>query len=209
MSDPHKPSLALFDFDGTITDEDMFTLFLNYSASGSRKWLGKVVIMPFYVLYKAGIISARRIRPIASFIAFSGRETKQVQALGEHFARDVIPRHLRREAQNKLDWHRQQADTIVVVSASLNAYLKPWCKAHSYHLLCSEILSDKARMNGLYRNGDCSLERKAARVRETFNLSQYKAIYAYGDTHEDIPMLKLADHAMLNWQPWSSDNKQH
>ncbi|MGR5243539.1 HAD-IB family phosphatase [Vibrio sp. PNB23_22_6] len=207
MSAPHKPSLALFDFDGTITDEDMFHLFLNYSASGLRKWLGRIVIMPFYMLYKAGIIPARCMRPIASFIAFSGRETKQVQALGEKFAREVITLHIRPAAQDKLNCHQQQADTIVVVSASLNAYLTPWCKAQGYQLLCSEILSNRTYISGLYQSGDCSLERKVERVKAAFDLNNYDTIYAYGDTHEDIPMLTLADHAMLNWQPWPHEKQ--
>ncbi|EPE2693065.1 HAD-IB family hydrolase, partial [Vibrio alginolyticus] len=50
MLDTTKPSLALFDFDGTITREDMFSLFLHYSAYGLRKRVGKVAIMPFYAL---------------------------------------------------------------------------------------------------------------------------------------------------------------
>ncbi|YCO01218.1 HAD family hydrolase [Vibrio sp. VNB-15] len=203
MSDSQKPSLALFDFDGTITDEDMFSAFLHYSVFGLRKWVGNVVILPFYALYKAGVIPAKRMRPIASFIAFAGRKTQEVEALGAQFAKEVITKHIRPEAQAKLEWHQARGDTIVVVSASLNAYLKPWCQTHGYQLLCSELLSGSERLGGFYQSGDCSLERKVHRVQSTFDLSQYQAIYAYGDTHEDIPMLKLADHAMLNWQPWS------
>ncbi|MDF2155845.1 HAD family hydrolase [Vibrio sp. CAU 1672] len=206
MIDTNKPSLALFDFDGTITDADMFSLFLNYSASGPRKWLGKVLILPFYTLYKAGVIPARRMRPIASFIAFAGRETRQVKALGEQFAREVICCHIRPEAQNKLNWHQQKADTIVVVSASLNAYLKPWCEAQGYQLLCSEILSDKTRISGIYQTGDCSLKRKVARLKNAFDVNDYGAVYAYGDTYEDLPMLRMANHAMLNWKVWQENN---
>lgn len=207
MSEITRPALALFDFDGTITDEDMFSLFLNYSATGLRKWLGKIVITPFYMLYKAGILPARRMRPIASVIAFSGRDAEQVKVLGDRFARDVIIRHLRAQAKEKLDWHQRRGDTIVIVSASLNAYLKPWCDAQGYHLLCSEVVNDSKRMSGLYRYGDCSLERKVERVTTKFDLSHYCTVYAYGDTHEDIPMLKLADIAMMNWQPWTNSDK--
>ncbi|WP_104025738.1 HAD family hydrolase [Vibrio hyugaensis] len=205
MSDK-KPSLALFDFDGTITDEDMFSAFLHYAVSGPRKWVGNIVILPFYALYKADVIPAKRMRPIASFIAFAGRRTQEVEALGSQFAKEVITKHIRPEAQAKLEWHQARGDTIVVVSASLNAYLSPWCETQGYQLLCSEIIGDSKRINGLYLSGDCSLERKVERVQRAFDFSQYKTIYAYGDTHEDIPMLKLADHAMMNWQPWQSEN---
>lgn len=205
MSDSQKPSLALFDFDGTITDEDMFSAFLHYSVFDLRKWVGNVVILPFYALYKVGVIPAKRMRPIASFIAFAGRRTQEVEALGAQFAKEVITKHIRPEAQAKLEWHQARGDTIVVVSASLNAYLKPWSQTHGYQLLCSELLGESKYINGSYQSGDCSLERKAERVQRAFDLSQYKTIYAYGDTHEDIPMLKLASHAMMNWQPWQRE----
>ncbi|MEH0710828.1 HAD family hydrolase [Vibrio owensii] len=206
MSDSQKPSLALFDFDGTITDEDMFSAFLHYSVFGLRKWVGNVVILPFYALYKAGVIPAKRMRPIASFIAFAGRTTQEVEALGAQFAKEVITKHIRPEAQAKLEWHQARGDTIVVVSASLNAYLKPWSQTHGYQLLCSELLDESERISGHYQSGDCSLERKVERVQRAYDLSHYETIYAYGDTHEDIPMLKLASHAMMNWQPWQSEN---
>ncbi|MGR5193213.1 HAD family hydrolase [Vibrio rotiferianus] len=209
MSDSRKPALALFDFDGTITDEDMFSAFLHYAVSGPRKWFGNVVILPFYALFKTGIIPAKRMRPIASFIAFSGRSTEQVSALGAQFAQEVIAQHIRPEAQAQLDWHQTQGDTIVVVSASLNAYLSPWCKSLGYQLLCSELLGDSKHISGFYLSGDCSLGRKVERVKAAFDLNKYQAIYAYGDTHEDIPMLKLADHRMMNWQPWSPDSMKN
>ncbi|PFG58683.1 HAD superfamily hydrolase (TIGR01490 family) [Vibrio sp. ES.051] len=202
MQETNKPSLALFDFDGTITREDMFRLFLHYSAYGLRKWVGKMVIMPFYALYKLGVLPARLIRPLSSFIAFSGKETQQIAMIGAQFAHDVIPLYLRPEAVEKLEWHQRRGDTIVVVSASLNAYLTPWCDANRYHLLCSELISQQPKLSGLYQQGDCSLERKVSRVKAAFSLNEFTSIYAYGDTHEDIPMLKLADYAMLNWVEW-------
>nr|WP_267135880.1 HAD family hydrolase [Vibrio sp. J1-1] len=197
--------MALFDFDGTITNQDMYSLFLHYSASGKRKSVGKIVLTPFYLLYKIGILPAHFMRPIASFIAFAGKQTQQVNVIGAQFANDIIPQYVRPEATDKLEWHQKNGDTIVVVSASLNAYLQPWCEANGYHLLCSELVSDAPTISGRYQQGDCSLERKVRRVKASFNLSDFASVYAYGDTHEDIPMLKLADHAMLNWKNWEAD----
>ncbi|MBR9789565.1 MAG: HAD family hydrolase [Vibrionaceae bacterium] len=205
MSDVKKPSLALFDFDGTITNQDMYSLFLHYSASGKRKSVGKIVLTPFYLLYKIGILPAHFMRPIASFIAFAGKQTQQVNVIGAQFANDIIPQYVRPEATDKLEWHQKNGDTIVVVSASLNAYLQPWCETNGYHLLCSELVSDAPTISGRYQQGDCSLETKVRRVKASFNLSDFASVYAYGDTHEDIPMLKLADHAMLNWKNWEAD----
>ncbi|MCQ4504536.1 haloacid dehalogenase-like hydrolase, partial [Vibrio parahaemolyticus] len=78
-------------------------------------------------------LPARVMRPLSSFIAFSGKETQHIDAIGATFAHEVIPLYLRSEAMERLAWHQHRGDTIVVVSASHNAYLKPWCEANGYH----------------------------------------------------------------------------
>lgn len=128
----------------------------------------------FYALYKTGALPANRMRPIASFIAFAGRRTQEVEALGAQFAQEVIVKHIRPEAQAKLDWHQAQGDTIVVVSASLNAYLSPWCRNQDYHLLCSELLSESKRISGFYQSNDCSLERKVERIKTAYDVSNMR-----------------------------------
>jgi len=49
-------------------------------------------------------------------------------------------------------------------------------------------------------SGDCSLENKASAIKRKVNLSDFKTIYAYGDTAEDMPMLALAQEKYFNWQ---------
>ena len=39
-------NLALFDFDGTITDNDSFTAFLYVAATRQRLFWGKVLLVP-------------------------------------------------------------------------------------------------------------------------------------------------------------------
>ncbi|MGU3847601.1 haloacid dehalogenase-like hydrolase, partial [Vibrio diabolicus] len=78
---------------------------------------------------------------------------QQIEAIGAQFAHEVIPLYLRPEAMERLAWHQHRGDTIVVVSASLNAYLKPWCEANGYHLLCSELISEQPKLSGFYQQG--------------------------------------------------------
>ena len=51
-------NLALFDFDGTLTDADMFTIFLKFSATKKRAWLIKLTLLPLYGFYKLGLFPA-------------------------------------------------------------------------------------------------------------------------------------------------------
>lgn len=195
-------NLALFDFDGTITHADMYTKFLYFSGTKRRAMLAKVILPPFYLLYKAGIIPAPKMRAIASYLAFFRRETHEVYAAGEKYADEVIPQFIREIARNKLQWHKEKGDLIVIVSASLDVYLARWCAQNGFSLICSELEVEGRRLTGRYVNGDCSCDSKPRNIRAKYDLSQYDKIYVYGDTSEDLAMLNLADEAYLNWEPY-------
>ncbi|KFK52562.1 phosphoserine phosphatase, partial [Vibrio vulnificus] len=100
----------------------------------------------------------------------------------------------------KLAWHQAKGDRIILVSASLDLYLAPWCKTQGIELLCSEMKIHHGTLTGTYLNGDCSKTRKVARIQAHCDINQYPRIYAYGDTDEDRPMLALADEAYFQWE---------
>ena len=111
-----------------------------------------------------------------------------------------LPHVLRPEAMARLAWHRERGDRIVVVSASLDAYLAPWCRAHGLELICSELESREGVLTGNYRGGDCAGAAKAARVRANLRLEDYACVHAYGDTVEDRELLALAHRPVYRWQ---------
>ena len=118
--------LALFDFDGTITNKDSWTAFLRFSATRQRLVAATILLSPLIIGYKLGWISGRRGRPIAARFSFYGSDAAVVRAKGRTFAREILPAMMRRRALERIAWHRQQGDTVVVVSASLDVYLVEW-----------------------------------------------------------------------------------
>nr|WP_276521556.1 HAD family hydrolase [Shewanella sairae] len=189
--------MALFDFDGTLTNKDMFTQFIFFSATPLRLLLGIIFMSPLYLLYKLGIIPARKLRPLVSFCAFAGRDKQTLDRIGYDYATKVIPRYLRPEMLQTLKQHQAEGTTTVLVSASLDLYLKPWCQKMGLTLICSEMATQDGRFSGHYIAGDCSCEAKANKITQRFNLNDYNSIYAYGDTKEDLAMLALADRAFM------------
>ncbi|GIU04973.1 MULTISPECIES: HAD-IB family phosphatase [unclassified Shewanella] len=189
--------LVLFDFDGTLTHQDMFTKFILYSATPVRLVLGIVFMSPLYLLYRLGFIPARKLRPLVSFFAFAGRNKLRVDAIGRAYADKIIPKHIRLDAMQILKQHQDDGATIVLVSASLDLYLKPWCEMMNIQLICSEMASKGMRYSGYYRAGDCSCSAKADKVLQQFDLNAFSQVYAYGDTKEDLAMLSLADKAFM------------
>ncbi len=186
--------LALFDFDGTLTHHDMYTRFILYSASPMRLFLGSIFLSPLYLLYRLGIIPARKLRPLVSYCAFVGRDKDTITTLGKQYALSVIPKSIRPEMMKVLKQHQAEGTEVVLVSASLDIYLQPWCESMGIRLICSQMAVEQGSYTGRYLAGDCSCEMKATKVQQQFCLTDYSEVFAYGDTHEDLAMLALAEY---------------
>ena len=189
-----RANLALFDFDGTITDRDTFVPFLRYAAGGQRLLWGTLFIAPMLLGYHLGVVSATRMRAASAFACFRGRTADSVENLGRQYV-ETLSSAIRSSARERLAWHRQNGDRVVVVSASLDVYLRPWCEAEGFDLVCTELESRNGILAGRYRGGDCTGDEKARRVRAFYALDEYTSVYAYGDTEEDRALLGLASKA--------------
>lgn len=199
-------NLALFDFDGTITETDTFSPFLRFAVRRQRIVLGWLLLSPVVCGYRLGLIAANRARPIASRLALRGERADWIRQLGRRYAIEVLPGVIRTHALERIRWHRGQGDTVVTVSASLDAYLRPWCDSVGVDLLCTELEESDGRLTGRYCHGDCSGPAKRRRILERYDLSRYPIIYAYGDTDDDREMLELAHRRFYRWreiQDWS------
>ena len=186
--------LALFDFDGTITDSDMFTQFIFYATDKRRLKSGRVKLLPDLIAYKLRLAHSRHIYAKMVAHAFAGVVADELQQQGISFANEVIPKHLHASAMQQIGWHKQRGDTVVVVSASLDIYLRPWCEQHDLALLCTEAQIAQGKLTGRLAKPHCSSQEKVHRIKDAYDLSDYQQIYAYGDTYQDKEMLSLADH---------------
>jgi HAD superfamily hydrolase (TIGR01490 family) len=185
-------NLALFDFDGTITSNNTWTPFLKFAVRPSRMVVGRLLLLPVIVSHRLGAVPAGRARQIANCVAFCGERSSALRQYGMKYATDVLPRTLRQSALDRIEWHKSQGDEVVVVSASLNVYLGPWCEARNLLYICTTLEERAGRLTGRCVDGDCSGAEKVRRIRERFDLSRYTVLYAYGDTPDDREMLELA-----------------
>jgi phosphatidylglycerophosphatase C len=192
--------LALFDFDGTITTKGVYPDFLRFAVPRRRKVTAGLVLSPAIAAYKCGLISDPAIRRVLSRASFWRADPSRVQSLGEQFVRDVIPGLIRPIALERIAWHKDRGDRVVVVSASLDTYLIPWCRTLGLDLICTVLEASSGRLTGRYLQGDCWGDAKVRRIRERLTLADYDTIYAYGDTEDDRAMLDLADRKFFRWQ---------
>jgi phosphatidylglycerophosphatase C len=185
-------NLALFDFDGTITSADTWTPFLKFAVSPSRMVVGFLLFVPVMVGHRLRVVPTPRARQLANWIAFTGGRSTSVRERGIRYAIEVLPGTLRPAMIERIEWHKSRGDDVVVVSASLDVYLQPWCEARNLPYLCTTLEERAGRLTGRCVRGDCSGAEKARRIKERFDLNQYTLVYAYGDSAEDREMLELA-----------------
>jgi HAD superfamily hydrolase (TIGR01490 family) len=193
-------NLALFDFDGTITSKDTFTPFIYFAVSRRRIALGTLALSPMILGYKLGLCSTPKMRAGIIRVGFTGQPEAQVNKLGCVYSKHTLPTVMRPEALERIRWHKQQGDKVVVVSASLGAYLRDWCAELELDLICSELEARNGILTGRYAGGDCTGSEKSRRVLARYDLSQFPVVYAYGDTAEDRSLLALANKRYFRWQ---------
>lgn len=184
--------LALFDFDGTLTNRETMPAFMRWAVPRPRLVAGTLLLAPWVAGYRRGWVSGVAVRAAVVRFGFAGMPRARVQVCGEAFAAEALPAELRPEAMARLRWHRERGDVVAVVSGGLDVYLAPWCRAHGLALICSRLEHRHGRLTGRYLGEQCVGEAKARQVRERYDLSGYGRIWAYGDTHEDLALLDLA-----------------
>lgn len=193
-------NLALFDFDGTITTKATYPGFVSFAVRPGRKLVGGTLISPLLLGYRAGLVSDRAIRPVMSRVGFWRDDPDRLRKLGQRYAQEVLPALIRPRALERIAWHKAQGDLVVVVSASLDVYLEPWCWSQNLEVICTQLEIRNHRITGRYVAGDCCGEEKPRRIRERYSMADYGTIYAYGDTDEDREMLQMADRRFFRWQ---------
>ena len=183
--------LALVDFDHTVTTCDTYSRFLRRVATPAQLSTAKWTVGPWMLGYKLGWVSAAALRTRVTRLTFAGRDAAEIEAAGACHARDLLPAVLRPAMMERIGWHQARGDAVVIVSGSLDAYLRPWCELHGLTLICNRLEVVDGRLTGRYLDGDRGAH-KAADIRARYDLTQFDRVHAYGDSSEDKPMLALA-----------------
>ncbi|OPX97575.1 MAG: hypothetical protein A4E58_01339 [Syntrophorhabdus sp. PtaB.Bin006] len=193
-------ALALFDFDGTITCRDSFAGFTKYLVGKTRFYLGVACLMPVVAGFFLGFIRAWRAKELMSMLFFRGRDVREFEESASRYSREELPGIVRKIAVERIEWHQQRGDTVVVVSASIDSWLKGWCETHGVDLIATELEAKEGRISGKFLTRNCSGREKVRRITERYDLSDFDCIYAYGDSPGDRPMLAIANERYYRWR---------
>jgi len=187
--------LALFDFDGTITTDDSLIKFIRFVVDDTKFALGMAVLSPMLTAYKLKLIPNYKAKQYMLSYFFKGMREEKFMQVANEYSLNHIDTILRPKAMEKIAWHKEQGHKIVIVSASIECWLKPWCDKHNLDLIATKLEIKDGIVTGKFLSKNCYGIEKANRVHEQYNLDDYDHIYAYGDSRGDKELLALADES--------------
>jgi len=174
-------NIAFFDFDGTITKKDSLIDFLKYYHGNFYFFVGLFILSPILILYKMKLLKNDIAKELMLSYFFKNIYIDIFKKKAYNYSINNINKIIRDEAIQKIKWHKKRNDTIVVVSASIECWIKPWCEINGISF------------TGKFLTNNCYGIEKENRIKDKYNLSDYDCIYAYGDSKGDYEMLQLAD----------------
>ena len=191
--------IAVFDFDGTLVKGDSFFRFVTWRHDWFHVAKDLLATAPLLVLYGLRLVSNDRHKMALFARRFAGMERQELDALGKGFALEELPKMVRKKALQCLRAHQAQGHQVIIVSASLDTWLRPWAETHHVDtVLASKAEIAQGRVTGRLAHGNCFGREKVNRLFAALpkDRSAYE-IYAYGDGRGDFDLLAAADHAFL------------
>jgi HAD superfamily hydrolase (TIGR01490 family) len=199
----NKPVVAAFDFDGTLTRRDTMFPFLLHTLGRTAFVRHVFALSPTLAGYGLGVIRNDIAKERVFVRCLAGMSMDELQQKGEQFAAKVLPNLLRPEAMRRLNWHELQGHRCVVISASLDLYVRPWAiNAGFDDVLATHLQTHEAGLvNGKLAGANCFGPEKVQRLQALLGDRDGYTLYAYGDSRGDRELLSSADYAYYRQMP--------
>lgn len=188
-------TLSLFDFDGTITTDDSLLKFIRFVVGDVRFVVALFLLSPMLVAYKLKVIPNYKAKQKMLSWFFKSYSEDAFKQVANEYSLYHIDKIVRPKALEKLNWHKAQNHKIVIVSASIECYLKPWCEKNGFDLIATKLEIKDGVVTGKLLTKNCYGIEKVNRIKELYDLDTFEYIYAYGDSRGDKEMLELANES--------------
>ena len=204
-----KKRIYAFDFDGTLTTRDTLIAFIRY-AKGTRAFvLGFLLHAHLLVLMKLKLYPNWKAKQKIFSYFFKGMSLGDFDALCRHFAADNR-QLLRPEGVRTLEQARTAGADIVIVSASIDNWVKPFFTSPDsladnlpkITVLGTQIEIADRKLTGRFLTKNCYGPEKVNRILAQYpNRGKYSLI-AFGDSRGDKELLAFADES--HYKPFRS-----
>lgn len=206
QTETDKPIIAAFDFDGTITYSDSLLPFLQHTSGQWKVYFKLLRDTPALLGFLMGIISRQKAKEHVITHFYKGMPLSLLQELGTTFAHGPIKQQLRPEAMRRLEWHKKQGHRCILISASLDVYLRPWAESVGFQdVICSQLeVDEQGLITGKLLGANCWGQEKVRRLEELLGGREHYTLHAYGDSRGDKQLLAYSDFPHFKKMPLSS-----
>ena len=190
--------IAAFDVDGTLTTRDCVRPFLE-RAAGRHRLITSMFRRPLATIVAAVRRDRDRFKEIIVGGSLRGKLVADVETIGEQFAQYVLVNWLRPDTLRRLRWHQQAGHRIVLVSASLAAYVRPLAlRLGIDDVLCTDAARSGDRYGDRLIGLNCRADEKRRRLEQWLEEQRWAhaEVWAYGNSAGDRELLARADHAV-------------
>ena len=189
-----QKDIAFFDFDGTITTKDSMLEFTKYTHGLIKYFFGMCLLLPWLIGMKINIVS--RTKGKERFISYFFKHTSILKFNADclFFTEKILPRFIKKNALFEINKHKKNNVQVVVVSASAENWVAPWCVQNDLLFICTKLKIEHGEITGSLLGQNCNGSEKVNRIKAVFDTADYKNIYCYGDSYGDTEMLELATH---------------
>lgn len=189
-----RATVAVFDFDGTLTKSDTFLRFLIFQFGFLGCMKGLFANIGMLIKYIFRMVSNHEAKQAIFSYFFKGMKICDFDAACRKFALSKIPSIIRQEAHEKSQWHLKQAHRVVIISASIRNWIEPWAKQHGFtDVIGTEVELDGERLTGQFVGQNCYGPEKVTQLLAHFPARQEYELHAYGDSEGDLEMMRFAD----------------
>lgn len=191
-----KKHIALFDFDGTITKKDTL-VHLIWRHFGLLPFALRVTpLIGHMVLYKLGVLTNQAVKQNLFSRFFGGMNVSRFEEICRSYSLNVVDEIVRSEARVRIEWHRARGDSLVIVSASVENWIRPWAEREGFEdVLATTVDIQEGRLTGRFASRNCYGAEKVARFLEWCPNRSESYVHAYGNSRGDREMLAIADEA--------------
>jgi HAD superfamily hydrolase (TIGR01490 family) len=183
--------VAVFDVDGTLLRGDCLWLAARRSKGAVGQPLATLACLPWLIGWQLRLVSTGRFKQ-QTIAAFGVCEAVNLaEAAGRaDWLLSQLRADLRPEALQRLRWHQQRGDRVLLCSASPRMLLQPLANWLGVELLCTELEQEQGQWRPQLASPNCKGREKVRRLEQHLGPLEGLSIEAYGDSKGDRELLK-------------------
>lgn len=187
-----RRELAIFDFDGTLTNKDSFLSIIFFSNSFWKIIFAGIWLSPYLIGYKFGFFSNHKAKEKVFSFFFKGWSEAHFNKVCADFALKIIPSIIKEEGWAKIKWHIKNKHEILILTASVENWVCPWATKYGIKVIGTKAEISAGILQGKFDGKNCNGIEKVLRLKSKYDLTSYDYIYSYGNSRGDEDFMKLA-----------------